>query len=214
MFKDATNVEHKMYDYTGNDWRHRNGNKRFKENFASYNKITLYRFTTKISQIWSTCSSKLEAWRWASPLVQEEKYRGENAVTGNTTTTTTTTTISAGPILVKEQYVKRNDTVCAQLHLNICTEKGVQLDKEPWNQHVPKIRRTSHEGKVTILWNQQVQTDRTIPNNKPDIVIRDNKKAACMLINVAISGDRNVIKRSREDSKISKTENTNTARGM
>jgi len=31
-------------------------------------------------------------------------------------------------------------------------------------------------GKVTILWNQQVQTDRAIPNNKPDIVIRDNEE--------------------------------------
>ena len=29
--------------------------------------------------------------------------------------------------------------------------------------------------KVTILWNQQVQTDRTIPNNKPDIISRDNE---------------------------------------
>ena len=48
-------------------------------------------------------------------------------------------------------------------------------------------------GKVTILWNQQVQTDRTIPNNKPDIIIRDNEGGTCMLIDVAISGDRNVI---------------------
>jgi hypothetical protein len=43
-----------------------------------------------------------------------------------------------------------------------------------------------------------VQTDRTIPNNKPDIIIRDNEKGTCMLINVAISGDRNVIKKETE----------------
>jgi hypothetical protein len=49
--------------------------------------------------------------------------------------------------------------------------------------------------KATILWNQQVQIDKTIPNNKPDIVIRDNEKRTCMLIDVAISGDRNVIKK-------------------
>jgi len=55
---------------------------------------------------------------------------------------------------------------------------------------------------VTILWNQQVQTDRAIPNNKPDIIIRDNEKGTCMLIDVAISGDRNVIK--KEDEKILK----------
>ena len=36
------------------------------------------------------------------------------------------------------------------------------------NEHVPKSVETSQEGKVTILWNQLVQTDRTIPNNKPD----------------------------------------------
>jgi hypothetical protein len=40
-----------------------------------------------------------------------------------------------------------------------------------------------------------VQTDRTIPKNKPDIIIRDNQKRTCMLIDVAISGDRNVIKK-------------------
>jgi len=68
---------------------------------------------------------------------------------------------------------------------------------------VPKSVGRSQAGRVTILWNQQIQTDRTIPNNKPDIIIRDNEKGTCMLIDVAISGDRNVIKkRSREDSKI------------
>jgi hypothetical protein len=43
-----------------------------------------------------------------------------------------------------------------------------------------------------------VQADRTIPNSKPDIVIRDNEKGTCMLIDVAIPGDRNVIKKEAE----------------
>ena len=55
-----------------------------------------------------------------------------------------------------------------------------------WYEHVPKSAETSQGGKVTILWNQQVQPDRTIPNNKPDIIIRDNEKGTCMLIAVAI----------------------------
>jgi len=41
-----------------------------------------------------------------------------------------------------------------------------------------------------------VQTDRTIPNNKLDIIICEN--GACVLIDVAISGDRNVIKKEAE----------------
>jgi hypothetical protein len=56
----------------------------------------------------------------------------------------------------------------------------------------------SGEGKVTILWNQQLRTDRTIPNNKPDIIIRDNKEGTCMLIDAAIPGERNVIKNEAE----------------
>jgi len=98
----------------------------------------------------------------------------------------------------KRTVHKRHDRVCAQLHFNIRKETGVQLDKKHWYEHVPKSVETSEGGKVTILWNQQVQTDRTIPNNKPGITIRDNEKGTCMLIDVAISGDRNVIKKQAE----------------
>ena len=86
--------------------------------------------------------------------------------------------------------------MCAQLHLNIRKETGVQLyKKKHWYEHVPK---SAGQGKVTVLGNQQVENDRTIPSNKPDIIIRDNEKGTYMLIDVAISGDRNVIKREAE----------------
>ena len=62
----------------------------------------------------------------------------------------------------------------------------------------PSSLNNNNNGKVTILCNQQVQTDRTIPNNKPDIVIRDNEKGTYMLIDVAISGGRNVIKKEAQ----------------
>jgi len=63
---------------------------------------------------------------------------------------------------------------------------------------VPKSVETSQGGKVTILWNQQIRTDKTIPDNKPDIIIHDNERGKCLLIDVAISGDRNVIKKEAE----------------
>jgi hypothetical protein len=101
-------------------------------------------------------------------------------------------------ISAKEQYVKQHDKVSAQIHFNICKEIGVQLDKKHWYENVPKSVVTNQGGKVTILWNQKVQTDRTISNNMPDIIIRDNEKGTYMLIDVAISGDRNVIKKEPE----------------
>ena len=66
--------------------------------------------------------------------------------------------------------------MCAKPHFNLCTVSEVKLDNKNWYEHVQKSVETSCEGNVTTLWNKQVQTDRAIPNNKPDIIIRDNKK--------------------------------------
>jgi hypothetical protein len=63
---------------------------------------------------------------------------------------------------------------------------------------VPKSAETSQGGKITISCDQQLQTDISIPNNKPDIIIRDNEKGTCVVMEVGISGDRNVIKKEAE----------------
>jgi hypothetical protein len=47
----------------------------------------------------------------------------------------------------------------------------VKLENEQWYDHVPKLAETDREAKVTILWVQQMQTDRIIPDNKPDIIV-------------------------------------------
>jgi len=61
--------------------------------------------------------------------------------------------MSACPILAQEQYIKRHDIVCAQLHFNICKETAVQLDIKHRYEHVPKSVETSQGDKVTILCN-------------------------------------------------------------
>jgi hypothetical protein len=43
-----------------------------------------------------------------------------------------------------------------------------------------------------------VETDRTIPNIKPDFIISDDEKGTTMLIDVAISVDRNLIRKETE----------------
>jgi hypothetical protein len=55
-------------------------------------------------------------------------------------------------------------------------ETRVKLDNYHWYKHVPKLVETSHECEVTKLRNRQEQTDRTIPNSKPNIIIHDNEK--------------------------------------
>jgi len=101
-------------------------------------------------------------------------------------------------MLAKEQYIKRHDTACAQLFFFICKDIVVKLDNKCLYDHVPKWIETSHEGKVTISCNQKVQTDRTTPNNKLNVISRDYKKGTFMSIDVVIPGDWNVFKEEAE----------------
>jgi hypothetical protein len=48
---------------------------------------------------------------------------------------------------------------CARLHFNICKEIGVPVDNVPLYKNVSKFLKSSHEGQVAVLWNQQVQID-------------------------------------------------------
>jgi len=57
------------------------------------------------------------------------------------------------------------------------------------------------EGDVTVLWNQAVHTDREVTANRPDIIIKNNKKKRCTLIDVAIPADRNVVQKEAEKLK-------------
>jgi hypothetical protein len=52
MYRDTTNMEHEMYDYTSNDWSHQNSNKRFKERFGSHISKIFNTFTTTDSYTW------------------------------------------------------------------------------------------------------------------------------------------------------------------
>jgi hypothetical protein len=69
-----------------------------------------------------------------------------------------------------------------------------KLQEERWCAHVAKSIETNHEGKATTLLNLQVKTDRTIPSNKLNIIIRNNEKGTRVLIDLEVSEDKNVIK--------------------
>jgi hypothetical protein len=68
-----------MYDYTGSIWSHQNSNKRFKEKSGSHTMKTFNRLTTKTAVLVTShiIQKVLQSERWASQLVEEEKYRGE-----------------------------------------------------------------------------------------------------------------------------------------
>ena len=53
MYRDTTNVEPEMYDYTNNNWSPWNSNEKLKEKFGSCTRKKLDRFITKDSYTWN-----------------------------------------------------------------------------------------------------------------------------------------------------------------
>ena len=107
-----------MHDYTGNQWRFRNSNKRFTETYGSHTRKTFNSLTTTDSctrkithKIWKVLRS--ETWspsgghyRWFLRSTREKKPVTRKKII----------------IIIIIQYIKRHDRVCAQLHFNICKE--------------------------------------------------------------------------------------------
>lgn len=108
--------------------------------------------------------------------------------------------IAACPVLAKAEYIERHDNVARQLHYNICKEMGINILGK-WYQHTPKAVEVTPDDNCTVIWNQQVQTDRPIRENKPDIIVKP-KNGVCLLIDVSVPTDRNVI--NKEGQKILK----------
>lgn len=103
--------------------------------------------------------------------------------------------VSGCPVLAKKAYLDRHNTVAAHLHWNICKEYGIKVH-EKWYEHSPDPVIDTPD--ITILWDTQVHTDRTILANKPDIIVKNKKLRTCILIDVAIPSDYNITQKEAE----------------
>ena len=73
------------------------------------------------------------------------------------------------------------------MHWKILKHYNIRAN-DKWFEHQPQT--VTENEKVTILWDMQVHTDKTI-KVKPDIIIKDKEEKTCMLIDMAIPSDRN-----------------------
>jgi hypothetical protein len=60
-------------------------------------------------------------------------------------------------------------SVIINLHYLICKTLGIETT-ENWYSHISKPV-CQHED-LTVLWNQGIQTDREVLENRPDIIIK------------------------------------------
>jgi hypothetical protein len=96
--------------------------------------------------------------------------------------------------MAKNEYIIRHYKVCTHLRHSICKKSGIETT-ENWYSHIPKSV-TEHD--ITVLWNQGVQTDREVLANRPDIFVKNKKDRTCLLVDVAVPSDKNVIQKEVE----------------
>jgi hypothetical protein len=75
---------------------------------------------------------------------------------------------------VKNEYITRHVKFCTYLHYSVCSEFGTEVPGN-WYSFVPKPL-CEHED-VTVLWNQDVKTDREVFANRPGIITKNKKFA-------------------------------------
>ena len=90
---------------------------------------------------------------------------------------------------------------CWAILFALCLCHHYQIDITlNWYEHHPE---PVVEGEnVTIQWDFTVYTDRTIQDNRPDIIIKDKKAKTCRLINMSLPSDVNIS--AKEFKKLSK----------
>ena len=98
-------------------------------------------------------------------------------------------------MLAGTQYLHRHNQVAKYLHWNILRDIGVDTTN-PWLDHKPKEITT--KGKKNILWDSYIKTDKKVGHNKPDVIIHDEEKRECILIDVAIPVCQNIVKKEAE----------------
>ena len=64
---------------------------------------------------------------------------------------------------------------------------------------------------ITIMWDMPVNTDRTITENRPDIIVKDSVNSTCNLIDMTVPSDRNIaLKETEKKMQVQRPRTRNT----
>ncbi len=99
--------------------------------------------------------------------------------------------------LAQSEYTNRHNKVASYVHWSMC--KGVQVPHKYYKHEPEKVINVNDN---TIMWDVPIVTDRTILANRPDIVLHDKIEKTCLLIDIAVPDDTNIM--LKETEKISK----------
>ena len=104
-------------------------------------------------------------------------------------------TVSECSKIAQTEYKKRHDRVAATIHWALCKKYGLPHTEKWYDHRAEPVMENEH---VKLLWDFNVQTDRTIEARRPDLILIDKIIEECKIIDVAIPGDTRVVKKEEE----------------
>ena len=116
----------------------------------------------------------------------------------NTMPETIAHVVSGCTTLAATSYLKRHNSVAKIIHLELAKKFNLIEVKETlkWYSYTPEKVLENESSK--LLWDFQINTDRTIIASKPDIIFQDKKTNKLYLIDIAIPADANIVKKRIE----------------
>ena len=87
------------------------------------------------------------------------------------------------------------------IHWALCKKYGLPHTEKRYDLRAEPVMENEH---VKLLWDFNVQTDRTIEARRPDLIQIDKIIEECKIIDVAVPGDTRVGK--KEEEKLRSTE--------
>ncbi|XP_044749731.1 uncharacterized protein LOC123310331 [Coccinella septempunctata] len=97
---------------------------------------------------------------------------------------------SSCSILAPREYTDRHNAVAKAYHQAIAKKHGLLETTRPIYEYLPKEILENEE--VKLYWDHPLITDRSIPHNRPDIVLFEKKLKKLIIADVTIPADDNI----------------------
>ena len=102
--------------------------------------------------------------------------------------------VSECSIIAQTKYKTQHYRVATTIPWAICKKYGLPHMEKWYDHRAEPVMENEH---VKLLWNLNVQRDRTIEARRPDLILIDKIIEECKIIDAAITGDTRVVKKRR-----------------
>lgn len=105
---------------------------------------------------------------------------------------------SACEKLAQTEYLQRHNRVAAIVHQQISQNLNLITHSNPCPYYKYEPAPVLESARFTLYYDRSILTDRAIPNNRPDIILRDKQLKKVYLVDIAVPNSHNIEDKLRE----------------